>query len=325
MCARVVGPADGAKVGQPARHGHVANIAAAVEEGGAREQGDDQAQVQGVFGHLIHDPGAPRPPSRACKLGEVLFGQLPKRAARSRCGTHSIGALACAPSTAGMASNDRRPSRSSPQPWTRGWLARICSSSVVPERGIPTTNTAAAASPAPSPPSSRRTPHQTPPAGRQRAARCRQGRTPARPRPAPDSAVNAHSPRLQATCSAVVLTPRIEHVRQPEQQPGAGTRSQPVVGQPLLKRGVVGVRQRVAQQRRQQGMRLDRGPAATAAAAAERGLGRIHRAAPRLRVDSPHVEHRRGRTGNLERARRRLVMAAWPRPGDLPPAAPSPG
>ncbi len=29
----------------------------------------------------------------------------------------------------------------SPAPWTCGWLARICSISVVPERGMPTMNT----------------------------------------------------------------------------------------------------------------------------------------------------------------------------------------
>ena len=33
------------------------------------------------------------------------------------------------------------PVSSSPAPKTRGWLARICSTSVVPERGMPTTNT----------------------------------------------------------------------------------------------------------------------------------------------------------------------------------------
>ena len=41
----------------------------------------------------------------------------------------------------GIASKSCRPSLSSPAPWTREWLDRICSIKVVPERGRPKMNT----------------------------------------------------------------------------------------------------------------------------------------------------------------------------------------
>ena len=45
------------------------------------------------------------------------------------------------PSTPGIASKVNRANRSSPAPWIREWLEITCSTSVVPDRGRPKTNT----------------------------------------------------------------------------------------------------------------------------------------------------------------------------------------
>ena len=55
----IVGPADAAKVGHPARHGHVAQVAATMDEHGLREQDRQQAHVHVIVRHLVDDPIIP--------------------------------------------------------------------------------------------------------------------------------------------------------------------------------------------------------------------------------------------------------------------------
>ena len=52
---RVVGPTDTAEVGHPARYGHVAQIAPAVNEGGLGKKDRQKTQIHVVVGHLVHD------------------------------------------------------------------------------------------------------------------------------------------------------------------------------------------------------------------------------------------------------------------------------
>ena len=53
---RVVGPADAAEVGHPARDGDVAQIAAAVNENGLGKQRRQKAEIHVVVRHLVDDP-----------------------------------------------------------------------------------------------------------------------------------------------------------------------------------------------------------------------------------------------------------------------------
>ena len=60
-----------------------------------------------------------------------------------------------------------------------------------------------------------------------------------------------------AVGGAGVLAPRVQDVRQAEEQPGASSRAQAGIGQPPRQRGEVGIRELTTQQRREAGMRLD--------------------------------------------------------------------
>ena len=209
-----------------------------------------------------------------------------------------------------MASNDRRPNRRlAAAGGPRGWLARTCSISVVPDRGSEDEHHGRRVSRA-HPAVLAATPHRT--AGRQRPPRCRrQGRTLARPRPAtPRSTFASFRQRVPRSYS-----PR--HRARPrsfEQQPGAAGPA-PVIGQPFFERGAVGVGQLVA--------------AATSPAghaAGPRAFGRCCRAgaasatsiaATPRRFPPGGAPPRPGRA----RAARRPGSAVWPRAAAPLPAA----
>ena len=97
-----------------------------------------QAEIHVVVRHLVDDRG-PAPPSIAARRSRCARPAA-RPPWRSRKATLSRGRR-CGPATPGIASNDRRASRSSPAPWTCEWLASTCSISVVPERGRPKTKT----------------------------------------------------------------------------------------------------------------------------------------------------------------------------------------
>ena len=266
MCVGVVGPADAAEVGHPARDGHVAQVAAAVDEGGVGEQGREQAEIHVIVGHLVHDAIRPA----AVQLMQARRGAArPAAGARPRRGaaTQSSGALG--PAQRGGDRLERcRASRSSPAPWMRGWLASTCSISVVPDRGRPKTKTGRLVS--------------NPSAG----GPCEEVAV-ERPQQAVDEMlvlgrrVVAPAPRqlqrqgvglAQAVGGAVVVARASRTWARPNRsrarRPGASCG----IGQPRFQGGEVGVGQLAAQQRRQPGVGQGEGRL-QAQRRAEGGLG----------------------------------------------------
>ncbi len=74
----IAGPTDRAEIGHPARHGHVAEVAPAVEEGRTRKQRRQKSQVQIVVGHLVRDSRGTAGVQRLQPI-EVLVGQAVRR------------------------------------------------------------------------------------------------------------------------------------------------------------------------------------------------------------------------------------------------------
>ena len=143
--ARVVGPADAAEVGHPARQGHVARVAADVDQRRAREQEREQAEIEVIVRHLVNNPVRGRSRDGRDRGSLARPREVPSAefdAPRRRRGRPGRAAMPSSrPTTAGIASKVCRASRSSPAPWTREWLASTCSTSVVPDRGMPKTKT----------------------------------------------------------------------------------------------------------------------------------------------------------------------------------------
>ncbi len=76
----VVGPADAAEIGHPARDGDVAQVAAAVDEGRVGEDGRHQTQVHVIVGHLVADAFGVADGQRADALEVLLAEPLQGRA-----------------------------------------------------------------------------------------------------------------------------------------------------------------------------------------------------------------------------------------------------
>ena len=70
----MVRPANAPEIGHPARDGHIAKIAAAMDEDAVGKEGREQSEIQVVVGHLVDDPIGPA--LIECLEGfEVLLGQ----------------------------------------------------------------------------------------------------------------------------------------------------------------------------------------------------------------------------------------------------------
>ena len=69
---RVVGPADAAEVGHPARQRHVPRVAADVDQRGLREDERQQAEIKVIVRHLVHDPVRGKPSSAVEDLVQAV-------------------------------------------------------------------------------------------------------------------------------------------------------------------------------------------------------------------------------------------------------------
>ena len=126
----------------PAGNGHVAQVAAAMDELRPRKEGRQQAQ------RTSSSPASC--PRCAAPAGLSARSRSRCRAARRRAVGRSKPAKALdrSPRLARPARpRCRRPVGSRPRRRPGEWLARICSTSVVPDRGSPTTNTGQLRSP----------------------------------------------------------------------------------------------------------------------------------------------------------------------------------
>ena len=136
-----VRPADASEARQPARDCDVAKVAAAVDDRGMGKQGGNETQMNVVVGHLVDDPrgfaAVELASERSCPSASGATVSLVRPAMQEAGGSPPWS------SKLGMASKSCLARASSPAPCTWGWLARICSTSVVPDRGSPTTNTGA--------------------------------------------------------------------------------------------------------------------------------------------------------------------------------------
>ena len=231
--AGIVGPADAAEVGHPARDGHVAQVAAAVDERRMRKQDREQAEIQVIVRHLVHDPRRGRRRSRSPL--EVLLGQ-PSHRGRSSQGTQSdrrtepphhgrdrprtTAGPAAARRRRGSASGSPGPARSASCPTAAGRRRRPVGACPGPRRQ--TGEEVAIERP------DQAVDEAFVLGGRiiRRRARARgSGRWPG-----------------QAVGGARVIAARVEHVGQPEEQP-ASRLGQLRIGQPCLERGEVRVGQ----------------------------------------------------------------------------------
>ena len=131
---RVVGPPHLLKMRLPAGDGHVAEIAAAVNELRHGKEARQQTEQPVVVRHLVHDPLRGRTEARSFSKCRVASRFAAARSIRPR---PSRASRPCPPSAAIVSPA----SLISPAPKTWQWLARICSTSDVPDRGSPTTKT----------------------------------------------------------------------------------------------------------------------------------------------------------------------------------------
>ena len=100
-------------------------MAAALNDARPRQQQMNEAQAEHVERQLVGHPGRAR--GDAAQHREILAGKLVRRMRRK------IARLGDPPGLARLIQNP-----SSPPAATRGWLETICSTRVVPERGMPT-------------------------------------------------------------------------------------------------------------------------------------------------------------------------------------------
>ena len=272
----VVGPADAAEVGHPARDGDVAQVAAAVDEGGVGEHDRQQAEVQVVVGHLVDDRGRPgRRRARAAARGAArpaCGGPRP-----SRCGTQSMR-------------------RAGPARARRGWPRRSAGPAAARRRRGSASGWPGPARSASCPSAAGR---RRRPAGASRGPARQSGRrssaSKARIRPSTNRSCSAGTySRLplgqlqaegvglaEALGGAGVVAAGVEHVGQAEEEPGARAAGQVGVGQPGLERGEVVVGQLAAEQGRQPGVGQRRSCGCSRSAARKAASASSIRPAPR--------------------------------------------
>ena len=110
----------------------VHRVAAAMDDARVRQDQPDQPGIEEVGRHLVHHmPAALRQRLDPGKIGRrpSPCHLRPQSAPGTRTGeVPRLSTTACI-------------CRNSPAPWISGCDARICSTSVVPERGMPSTNT----------------------------------------------------------------------------------------------------------------------------------------------------------------------------------------
>ena len=244
-----------------------------------------------------------RPPIESLECVEVLLGQAADgRAVEVRDAVH--GRARPGRAIPGMASNVWRASRSSPAPWTCGWLARTCSISVVPDRGRPKTNTG------------RRVSWPVPAIRAKNAASNVLQQAVDEPLVVGRDVLAAALGQLhadgvglaQAFGGAGVVAAGVEHVGQGEEEPGAGSWARLGSASRSSSSGEIRVGQLAAEQRRQPGVR-DREVRLEPQRRAEGRLGLVQLAL--LLVEPADVELGRGRVGlDLQRGARNAHRAS---------------